>query len=351
MPALVTPNEYTLDELVARFGGELVGQGSVVIRQVAPLATAQPYHISFISDRKYLHQLKTTNAGAVIVTADTRDAAQIPRIVSGNPYAYFAKVSALFNPPPLIAAGIHPTADIDSSAVIADTAHIAAFVSIGKNVQIGDATVIDAGCVIGEGVVIGVQSRLYPRVVIYHDCIVGSRVILHAGVVIGADGFGLAHENERWIKIPQIGRVLIGDDVEVGANTTIDRGAMGDTIIEEGVKLDNQIQVAHNVRIGAHSALAGCVGIAGSAVIGRHCTVGGAGMILGHLEITDHVNISTGTLITKSIRKPGTYTSATPFEEHSAWLKNASHLRHLDRMAEKIRQLEKKILELEGKPS
>jgi UDP-3-O-[3-hydroxymyristoyl] glucosamine N-acyltransferase len=188
-------------------------------------------------------------------------------------------------------------------------------------------------------------------VVVYHQCLIGARVIIHSGAVIGADGFGLAREEGRWLKIPQIGRVVIGDDVEIGANTTVDRGALEDTVIEEGVKLDNQIQVAHNVRIGAHSAMAGCVGIAGSARIGRNCTVGGAGMILGHLQITDNVSVSSGTLITKSITKPGSYTSAMPFSTHEQWLKNAAHLRHLDGMAEKIRTLEQKLSELERKKS
>ena len=182
-------------------------------------------------------------------------------------------------------------------------------------------------------------------------CVIGKRAILHSGAVIGADGFGLAMEKGCWIKIPQIGRVVIGDDVEIGANTTVDRGALDDTIIEDGVKLDNQIQVAHNVHIGAHTAIAGCVGIAGSAKIGKHCTVGGSGMILGHLEIADRVNISAGTLITKSIAKAGTYTSVMPFSVHQDWLKNAAHLRHLDKMAEKLSELEKKISELERKKS
>jgi UDP-3-O-[3-hydroxymyristoyl] glucosamine N-acyltransferase len=216
-------------------------------------------------------------------------------------------------------------------------------------VKIGEHTVIGSGCHLGEGVEVGDESLFYPQVVVYQGCVIGKRAILHSGAVIGADGFGIAKEKGNWIKVPQIGRVLIGDDVEIGANTTVDRGAMDDTIIEDGVKLDNQIQVAHNVRIGAHTAIAGCVGIAGSAKVGKHCTVGGGAVILGHLEIVDRVNISAGTLVTKSIAKEGTYTSVMPFSAHQDWLKNAAHLRHLDKIAEKLSELEKKISELERK--
>jgi UDP-3-O-[3-hydroxymyristoyl] glucosamine N-acyltransferase len=229
----------------------------------------------------------------------------LPRIVAERPYAYFAKVSQLFNSTVQQEPGVHP------SAVVAKSA------KLGKGVSIG------AGCVVGEGVTIGEGTCLYPRVVIYPNCSLGKRVILHSGVVIGADGFGIAPEDGRWVKIPQIGGVRIGDDVEIGANTTIDRGALDDTVIEEGVKLDNQIQVAHNVRIGAHTAIAACTGIAGSADIGRHCIIGGAAMIHGHIRIADHVKVSAGTLISRSLTRPGTYTGIYPFDEHEAWKRGA----------------------------
>ena len=290
-------------------------------------------------------------AGAVIVGDEGRGATQKSRIVSTNPSAYFARVAALLNPAELAVTGIHPSAVVEDGAIVAASASIGPFVHIGHGAQIGERAVIGAGCAIGSEVVVGADSCLYPRVVVYQRCVLGARVIVHSGAVIGADGFGLAREDGRWLKIPQIGRVVIGDDVEIGANTTIDRGALEDTVIEEGVKLDNQIQVAHNVHIGAHSAMAGCVGIAGSAKIGRNCTVGGAGMILGHLQIADNVSVSSGTLITKSITKPGAYTSAMPFSTHEQWLKNAAHLRHLDSMAEKIRVLEQKLSGLERKKS
>jgi UDP-3-O-[3-hydroxymyristoyl] glucosamine N-acyltransferase len=343
----LTDSGYTLGSIVERFGGELVGDAKIVVKQVAPLSTALSWHISFLSNPKYRRQLQNCRAGAVIMGVAERDSTNLPRILSDNPHAYFAKVSALLNPQHVEAPGIHPTAIVDQTASIPASATIGAFAFVGKGVKIGEHAVIGSGCHLGEGVAVGDDSLFYPQVVVYHGCVIGKRAILHSGVVIGADGFGLAMEKGVWLKIPQIGRVVIGDDVEIGANTTVDRGAMDDTIIEDGVKLDNQIMVAHNVHIGAHTAIAGCVGIAGSAKIGKYCTVGGSGMILGHLEIADQVNISAATLVTKSIAKAGTYTSAMPFSPHQDWLRNAAHLRHLDKMAEKLSELEKKISELE----
>lgn len=348
----MSQKSYTLGEIAERVsGGRVEGDASVLIEQVATLDHAIPRQISFLTHRKYRKQLSTTKASAVILGQADADATSLPRIICDNPYAYFAKVSTLLNPMPMPDSGIHSSAVVESTAQVASSASIAAFVSIGKNARIGEHCVIHAGCVIGDNVTLGAGAILYPRVVVYHGCIVGERVILHAGVVIGADGFGIAPEEGHWLKIPQIGHVIVGNDVEIGANTTVDRGALDDTVIEEGAKLDNQIQVAHNVRIGAHTAIAGCVGIAGSAVIGRHCKIGGAAMILGHLEITDHVDISAGTLITKSIDKPGAYTGVYPFAAHEHWLKNSARLRHLDELAEKLRGLENEIKQLKGKKS
>lgn len=338
---------YRLGDIAERFGGELVGDADILIRQVAPLSSAQPDQISFLANPKYRRQLQDTRAGAVILHTAERESASLPRILTDNPYAYFAKVSALLNPAHEASPGIHPSAVVDATAAIDKTAAIGPFVHVGRHVKIGAQVVVEAGCCLGDDVEVGENSRLYPQVVVYHGCVIGKRAIVHSGAVIGADGFGLAMENGRWLKVPQIGRVVIGDDVEIGANTTIDRGAMGDTVLEDGVKLDNQIQIAHNVHVGAHTAMAGCVGVAGSAKIGRYCTVGGGAVILGHLEIADRVNVSAGTLITKSIAKPGEYTSVMPFSPHHEWLKNAARLRHLDRMAEKLAELERKILELE----
>jgi len=332
---------HSLGSIVERFGGELIGDKNVSVTQVAPLELAQPWHLSFLSQAKYRNQLETTRAGAVILGPEARDLTSLPRIVCTDPYAYFAKVSSFFNPVKIPPPGLHSSAVVASSARIPASASVGAHACIGENAVIGEGTVVSPGCFVGDGVKIGDACFLHPRVVIYHQCIIGDRVILQSGVVIGADGFGIAMDAGRWIKIPQIGRVLIGNDVEIGANTTVDRGAMGDTVIEDGVKLDNLIQVGHNVRIGAHTAIAGCVGIAGSTKIGRYCRIGGAAMISGHLEIADNVTISGATGVGKTITKAGIYTSAYPAEPHHEWLKNAVHLRHLHELAKKIRGLEK----------
>jgi len=338
---------YTLAEIVGRLGGEVLGDAQTRVSQVATLGNAQAHQISFLANLKYRSQLAESRAGAFILGTDAAEASARPRIIASNPYAYFARVSTLFNPPPEAVPGVHPSAVVHPTAQIAAGASIGANAVIKQGAQIGTGSIIGAGCVVGADCIIGEGCLLYANVSIYHGCMLGDRVILHSGCVIGSDGFGLAPDDGRWLKIPQIGRVMIGNDVEIGANTTVDRGALDDTVIEEGVKLDNQIQVAHNVRIGAHTAIAACTGIAGSARIGAHCTIGGAAMIFGHIEIADGVNISTNTLITKSITQAGTYTSALPFSEHSEWLKNAVQMRHLDSMAQRIRALEKKLGELE----
>jgi UDP-3-O-[3-hydroxymyristoyl] glucosamine N-acyltransferase len=306
-----TPGPFTLGEIASRLGGRVAGDAQRLIRQVGSLEHAGPDQITFLSDGRHSAKLAATRAAAVILAPENAKLTALPRILAAKPYAYFAKVSQLFNPLVRQDAGVHPTAVVAKSA------------KLGNNVSIG------AGCVVGDGVAIGDDSCLYPRVVIYPNCSLGKRVILHSGAVIGADGFGIAPEEGRWVKIPQIGGVRIGDDVEIGANTTIDRGALDDTVIEEGVKLDNQIQVAHNVRIGAHTAIAACTGIAGSADIGRHCIIGGAAMIHGHIKIADHVKVSAGTLISRSLTKPGTYTGIYPFDEHEAWKRSAVQLRRL----------------------
>jgi UDP-3-O-[3-hydroxymyristoyl] glucosamine N-acyltransferase len=339
----------TLAELIARFGGELVGDGSQTVRQVAPLDRALPDEIGFVSQNKYLSQLTDTRAGAVILPADARDATPLPRILTANPYLYFARVSALLNPPPRPPAGIHPAASVAPDAEIAADASIAAGAVVGSGARIGARTVVGANSVIGEHAQVGADCLLHAHVTLYHRCEVGDRCILHSGCVIGADGFGFAPDEGAWTKIPQIGRVLIGNDVEVGACTTIDRGALEDTVIEEGVKFDNLIQVAHNVHVGAHTVIAACTGIAGSARIGRHCMIGGAAMIFGHIDIADGTRISTNTLITKSLPRAGTYTSAMPFSDHEVWQKNAVHMRNLDKLVNRIKQLEKRLNELESK--
>jgi len=339
---------FTLEEIVSRFGGELIGDGRLRILQVATLENAGPADFAFLANQKYRKQLKTSRAGAVVLSAGYARDCQLPCIISDNPYAYYARVARLLNPPRPATPGVHPAAIVETK--LHPSVSVGAATFIAKDVRIGENSVIGPGCVIGEGVSLGPEALLYGNVTVYTGCMIGARTIIHSGAVIGADGFGIARDADgSWTKIPQIGRVIIGDDVEIGANTTIDRGALDDTVIEDGVKLDNQIQVGHNVRIGAHTALAGCVGIAGSARVGRRCTVGGGAIILGHLTIADDVNISAATLVTKSINQPGTYTGAMPFEPHRDWLKNAAQMRHLDAMAEKMRELEARLAQLEKK--
>ncbi len=339
----MTRPSYSLKELATRFGGSVLDDSGVLISQIATLDSAKSNQIAFLANSKYRAQLATTCAGAVILSAADADATSCARIVCDNPYAYFAKLSAFLNPLPAAIAGIHLSAVIGKGAIIAPSAQIDAHVVIGDGANIGENSVIMSGCNIGAGVVLGAYARLYPGVVIYHDCVLGNNLIAHSGVVIGADGFGIAMDEGRWLKIPQIGRVVIGNDVEIGANTTIDRGALDDTVIEDGVKLDNQIQIAHNVRIGAHTAIAGCVGIAGSAVIGKYCRIGGSAGILGHLKIADYVEVSSFTLVGKSIKEAGSYCGIYPFSTTQAWRKNAVQLRHLDELANRIKQLEQQV--------
>ncbi len=338
--------QYSLREIVSKLGGELVGDGEIAITRVASLANAETGHISFLSDSKYRSLLTETKASAVILASAHRDETTLPRIVTDNPYAYFAKISELLNPAPEIQPGIATSAVVNETATIPASCTIGANAVIGAGVVLGEHVVIGPGCVIGDNVTIGSDSRLEANVVVYHGCIVGSHCHLFAGVVIGADGFGYAEDDGRWVKIPQVGRVVLHDHVDIGANTTIDRGALDDTVIEEGVKLDNLIQIGHNCRIGAHTVIAGCVGIAGSARIGRHCKIGGAAMILGHLQIADGVTISPGSMITRTITQPGTYTALMPFQAHEDWLRTAASLRHIGDYAERIRQLEKAMISL-----
>ena len=338
--------DFSLKEIAARFGGCLLGDAETTVNQIATLENAQVGHLTFLASAKYRPLLAVTRASAIIVSTADAEATSLSRIVCDNPYVYFARVSAFLNPPALVVPGIHHSAVIEEGAHIDPTAYIGPNVVIGAGASIGAGCSIMAGCSIGAGVSIGINARLYPRVVVYHNCVLGNRLIAHSGVVIGSDGFGIAMDEGRWLKIPQIGRVVIGDDVEIGANTTIDRGALDDTVIEDGVKLDNLIQIAHNVRIGAHTAIAGCVGIAGSAIIGRHCRIGGGTGILGHTEISDHVEISSYTMIGKSIREPGTYTGIFPFSSHKVWQKNAAQLRHLDELANKMKMLQQEVATL-----
>jgi len=334
---------FRLGDIVKQLGGELMGDADVRINQVATLGSARPTDITFLTQSRFLPQLEHTRAGAVILGLEARNASSLPRIISDNPHAYFARVAAFLNPPAAAERGIHESAVVDKSARVAGSASIGACTVIGKRAQVADHAIVGPGCFIGEAASIGAGSRLHANVTVYHDCRIGARCIVHSGAVIGSDGFGITKEEGVWKKIPQIGRTLIGDDVEIGANTTIDRGALDDTVIEDGVKLDNQIHIAHNVLVGANTAIAACVGIAGSTKIGRNCALGGASMISGHITLADNVNVSAGTLIMKPLDKPGTYTGVYPFSSHQHWLRNAVHLRRLDDLAKRVRELEGRL--------
>ena len=338
-----------LGELVERLGGQLAGDPNIEVTGIAPLSDAGVSHISFLSNSKLRAQAAQSGAAALIVS--TGDDATIAatyrgaRIVTANPYAYFARAAQYFasldaHVPP---AGIHPSAAVAAGASVHPSAHVGPQVTIEEGAQVGEGAVIGAGCFIGRGAVIGARTELFANVTFHHGCIIGARGIIHSGAVIGTDGFGFANEGGVYIKSPQTGRVVIGDDVDIGANTTIDRGALADTIIEDGVKLDNQIQIGHNCVIGAHTAMAGCVGVAGSARIGKYCTFGGAAMVLGHLTIADKVHISSGSMVSRSILEPGQYTGFYPLAKNADWEKSAAIVRNLDTMRDKIRALEKTI--------
>lgn len=342
---------YTLQEIVSRLGGEIQGDGTLSISRVASLANARAGQISFLTDSKYRSVLASTQASAVILKPEHKDETTLPRILTDNPYAYFARLSELLNPAPIYQPGIAATAVIAASAKVPASCTIMDNVVIAEHVVLGERVVIHAGSVVGEGSVLGDDVVLQANVTIYHHCQLGARCTIFSGSVIGGDGFGYAPDQGRWVKIPQVGRVVIEDDVDIGANTTIDRGALDDTIIGQGCKIDNLVQIGHNCRIGAHSVIAGCVGIAGSAVLGQHCRIGGAAMILGHLEIADGVTVSPGSMITRSLNKADTYTALMPFQSHDEWLRTAASIRRLGELADRVKQLEKQLDSLQASTS
>lgn len=340
-------SRHTLGAIAARFGLRLVGgDPETTIDGVDTLSGAGPSRIGFLSNPRYRSQLAATRAAAIVLREDDAEACPRPCLVATDPYVAFAKVAALFERTPAVVPGIHPT------AVVAPAARIDAGASIGPYCVVEADAVIEAGvtlgphCIVGRGCVVGAQSRLVARVTLVQDVRIGRRVLVHPGAVLGADGFGLAFEREQggpghWIKVPQLGGVVVGDDCEIGANTTIDRGALGDTVLEDDVRLDNQIQIAHNVRIGAHSALAGCAAVAGSATIGRHCLIGGGAGILGHLSVADRVTVTAMSLVTHSIREAGEYSSGTPIQPNRLWRRNAARFKHLDDLARRLGAAEK----------
>jgi len=336
-------NGYRIDELARRFGLEARGDSTRVIRGVAPLACAEREQLAFLANPRYASELARTRAGVVVLGAEHAGASPSPVLIARDPYLAYARIAALFEHLPAPAPGIHPT------AVIAADARVDATASVGPGCGIESGAIIESGarlgphCTVGPACTVGAQSQLGAHVTLVTRVVLGKRVLIHPGAVLGADGFGLARDEDGWVKVPQLGGVCIGDDCEIGANTTIDRGALEDTVLENDVRLDNQIQIAHNVRIGAHSALAGCAAVAGSAIIGRNCLIGGSAGVLGHLEVTDGVTITAMTLVTHSIREPGVYSSGAPVEENRAWRRNAARMRQLDSMARRIAALEKQL--------
>jgi len=331
---------FRLSQLAARFDLERRGESDPEIDGVGTLANAGPTRLAFLANPLYRDQLAGTAAGAVVLRAADADRSPSPCLVAKDPYVAFAKIAALFEPAPALAAGVHPSAVVAPDAVVSPTASVGPLVSIGARARIEAGAIIGPGCVIGEDCVVGAGSELVARVTLVTRVRLGQRVHIHPGAVLGADGFGLAMDGGRWIKVPQLGGVVVGDDCEIGANTCIDRGAIEDTILEEDVRLDNQIQVGHNVVIGAHTAMAGCVAVAGSARIGRHCLIGGGAGIVGHIEICDKVMVTAMSLVTHSIAVAGEYSSGTPIQPSREWRRNAARYKHLDELARKIAAIE-----------
>ncbi|WP_376692731.1 UDP-3-O-(3-hydroxymyristoyl)glucosamine N-acyltransferase [Wenzhouxiangella sp. EGI_FJ10409] len=334
--------ETTLKALAERFGLTLRGDPEHRVDSLATLTTAGPGDVSFLANAAYTPQLAACRAGAVIIGEALSERWSGNALISQNPYASWARIADHLNPRPVAAPGIHSTAVIAADARIDPSASIGPHVSVGERASIGRNVVVGAGCVIENGVSIGDDSRLVARAYIGTNCRLGQRVLVHPGVVVGADGFGLAMDAGQWIKVPQLGAVVIGDDCEIGANTTIDRGAIEDTVLAEDVRLDNQVQIAHNVRIGAHTAIAGCVGIAGSTTIGRYCMIAGACGIGGHLSICDKVIVTAMSTVLDSITEPGEYGSGIPARAHARWKRILVRLGQLDDWARRLRRLERK---------
>jgi UDP-3-O-[3-hydroxymyristoyl] glucosamine N-acyltransferase len=338
--------QVRIGELAALLDGELIGPPELIVSSIASLEAAGPESIGFVSSPRFKAQLERSQAGCVIAAPALRDAAAARGavIVCADPYLAYARLTqwwAARTRRPAVP-GVHASAVVEPGARVHAGASVGAMAYIGAGAQIDDGAVIGVQAHVGDDAFVGAGTCLKPRVMLGEACRIGARGLVHSGAVIGADGFGFAPDRGHWAKIEQLGTVLIGDDVEIGANTCIDRGALDDTVLEDGVKLDNLVQIGHNVRIGAHSAFAGCVGVAGSAKIGRHCTAGGAAMILGHLELADHVHISAATLITRSIHKPGQYSGFFPFDDNASWEKNAATLKQLHSLRERLRALEKR---------
>lgn len=340
----MTAPSYTLSQITAELGGQWRGE-DIAVTAVRPLADAQAAHISFLANPKYKAEVESSQAGAVIVSAKSADEFTGRNlIVAADPYLYFAKVARLFSPVVKAIGGVHPTAVIEPSATVPASCEIGANVYIGANTVLGERCRILANAVVEHDCSLGEETVIHPNAVIYHGCTLGKRVEIHSGAVIGADGFGLAFAGDSWFKIPQTGAVTLGDDVEIGSNTNIDRGAMSDTTVGNGTKIDNQIQIGHNCKIGSHTVIAAKTGISGSVTIGDYCIIGGGVGTVGHIEIADKTNIGGGTSLTHSITEPGQHIAGIfPDMPYKEWVRNAVHIRHLNEINKRIKQLEKTI--------
>ena len=327
---------FELQDLASRFGLELSGDGGTRIHGVGTLEAAGPGQLAFLANPAYRKQLPATRAGAVVLRAEDAAASPVPCLVAKDPYAAFARLAALFEPAAPVSPGVHPSAVVEAGAEISPTASIGALCHVAAGARIGAGAALGPGCIVGPECDVGEDCLLVARVTLVARVRLGRRVRVHPGAVLGAEGFGLAMAEGRWLKVPQLGGVRIGDDCEIGANTTIDRGAIEDTVLEEDVRLDNQIQVGHNVRIGAHTAMAGCVAVAGSTRIGSYCLIGGGAGFVGHIEVGDRVTVTARSLVTHSLAGPGEFSSGTPLQPTRQWRRNAARFKQLDELARKI---------------
>ena len=352
MQSAATPkgSPIRLGDLARRLGVELRGDGGLGVNRVDTLDRADGESLCFFADRRYRRQLEATRAAAVILAPSDLDLCRVSALVSPNPYLTFAYAARLLHPEPAVIGGCHPSAQVDASARIHPSARIGPTAVIEESVEIGPRVLVGAGSIVGAGCRIGEDSRLVARVTLCEGTQVGKRVLLHPGAVIGREGFGFAQDGERWVRIPQLGRVVLEDDVEIGANTTVDRGALGDTVIAAGAKIDNLIQIGHNCRIGENTAMAACSGISGSTEIGRNCTIGGAVGMAGHLTIADGVHFTGMAMVTRSITEPGRYSSGIPAMSNAEWRRNVARFRHLDELARRLKRLEEQLVKNDKTP-
>jgi UDP-3-O-[3-hydroxymyristoyl] glucosamine N-acyltransferase len=333
--------QTSLGELAIRFGCELVGDPHSAVTHVATLANAGPQALSFLANPAYRSELAVTKAGAVVVSAGDIENCPVPALISSDPYATYARIAGVLHPPAVFPAEVHSSAIASASARISAGAHVGPRAVIGDGATIADGASVGPGAVVGPRCHVGESTRLHANVTLVEDVRIGKRCIVHSGAVIGCDGFGNARSDTGWIKVPQLGGVQIGDDVEIGANTTIDRGTIDDTVLENGVRLDNLIQIAHNVRIGEHTAMAALSGVSGSTVIGKRCMFGGQSGIVGHISICDDVVIGGATMVSKDIREPGFYTASFPAEKDRDWKRKVARFRRLDDLVRRVESLEK----------